>query len=122
MPDGVSQAPRHRRGWRGTEIDRDALSLYGRGSVGFDKQLALVFKPQLGSGRTKVPILGDLVRNASGQFVDLYVGGTLDQPDVRREPFPAIKEALENLQPSPLLPQMPPIPSSLRPNLFSPRR
>jgi hypothetical protein len=62
------------------------------------------------------------VRIGRGQIVELYVGGTLDQPDVRREPFPGIKEALENLQPSPLLPQMSPIPSSLRPNLLSPRR
>jgi hypothetical protein len=103
------------------DLDGDALTLRGRGSMGFDKQLALVFQPQLGSRRNQVPIFSALLRSASGQVVELYVGGTLDQPGVRREPFPAVKEALENLQP-PVLPSMTPDPSTLLPNLSTPPR
>ncbi len=104
------------------DLNGDALSLSGRGSVGFNRQLALAFRPQLGSSRSKVPILGDLLRSASGQIVELYVGGTADQPEVHREPFPDIKEALENLQAAPILPNMTPAPSTLRPNFLGPRR
>jgi hypothetical protein len=104
------------------DLSGDALSLAGRGSMGFDRQLALVFKPQLGGNRVKVPVLSNLFRSASGQIVELYVGGTADQPDVRQEPLPAIREALENLQAMPLLQQMQPVPSSLRPNSLIPRR
>jgi len=104
------------------DLNGDALSLAGRGSMGFDKQLALAFKPQLGNSRAKIPILGDFLRSASGQIVELYVGGTLEHPETHREPFPAIKEALEHLQAIPILPQMPPVPSGLRPGLMAPWR
>jgi hypothetical protein len=88
------------------DLNGDALSLSGRGSMSFDRQLALVFRPQLGRSGASVPILSNLLRSASSQIVELYVGGTPDQPDVSREPFPAIKDALENLQ-APILPGMP---------------
>jgi hypothetical protein len=103
------------------DLHGDALSLAGRGSVGFDKQLALLFQPQLGSRGARVPIISDLLRSASGQIVELYVGGTVDQPDVSQEPFPGIKEALENLQP-PILPPMAPEMNNSRPNPSQPRR
>ncbi len=98
------------------DLNGDALSLSGRGSMGFDRQLALEFRPQLGSSRTKVPILSSLLRTASGEIVELYVDGTTDQPHVHREPLPSIRQALENLQP-PILPNMAPAPGGQRPNI-----
>jgi hypothetical protein len=85
------------------DLNGDALSLQGRGYLSFDKQLGLRFHPKVGRGGIRVPIISDVVDGASSQILELYVDGTLDNPEVRREPFPGLKEAIENLQPPGLL-------------------
>jgi hypothetical protein len=104
------------------DLNGDALSLYGRGYVSFDKQLGLRFRPEVGRGSFHVPIISDLIKGASGQILELYIGGTLENPDVRREPFPGLKEAIENLQPPALLQPTGQQPNTSRPNWLVPRR
>jgi hypothetical protein len=96
--------------FRKIDLNGDALSLKGAGYLSFDKQLGLRFHPKVGRGGLRLPIISDVMDGASSQILELYVGGTLDNPDVRREPFPGLKEALDNLQPPPFL--QPPAPAS----------
>jgi len=84
----------------------DAVSLYGRGEASLDKELNLIFHSIVGRNASAVPLLKTIVGQASEQLLRVRVGGTFDQPDIRREALPVVGSMFEqfraDIQPKPL--------------------
>ena len=84
----------------------DAVSLYGRGEASLDKELNLIFHSIVGRNASAVPLLKTIVGSASEQLLRVRVGGTFDNPDIRREALPVVGNMLEqfraDIQPRPL--------------------
>jgi hypothetical protein len=76
----------------------DAISLRGRGDMDFQSNINLKFFPTVGRGEIDLPIVQQMFRGASEQMFPIYVGGTLQNPDIRKEAFPAVNQALQPLQ------------------------
>ena len=86
------------RKFRFDQIDLvgNAMSLRGRGYVGFDERVSLDFysKPPRTPG--SIPIISRLVSGATSGWVNVKVGGTLDKPKTSVQP--SINNALPFLQ------------------------
>ena len=54
-------------------------------------------QPIVGRGEMGVPILKEVFHGASRQFMLVHVGGTLEDPETRREAFPNVNQALQQL-------------------------
>lgn len=76
----------------------DAVSLYGRGETNFDRELNLVFYSLVGPAKLPVPLLNTLVGKASQQIWQLKVSGTMANPKIEREAFPAVNQVLQQIQ------------------------
>jgi hypothetical protein len=76
----------------------DALSLYGRGDTNFDRNLNLTFYSLVGPGGFTVPLLSSMAGQASKQMLQLKVDGSIDNPQIHREAFPAVNQALQQIQ------------------------
>lgn len=100
----------------------DAINLEGKGEIGFDRGVRLTFDTNVGNGGLYVPVVTDLLRGAGRQINQLHVGGTLDEPEVQNEPFPALNQAMQQLDGPPRTPVVEPAPQTSRsPNLNRPR-
>ncbi|HVU86574.1 MAG TPA: hypothetical protein VHD36_04595 [Pirellulales bacterium] len=76
----------------------DAISLRGTGEMGTDKQLQLMFYTVVGRDQWKVPLVSDVLGGASQQLMAIYVDGSINHPEVRKEALPAVNEALREIQ------------------------
>ena len=76
----------------------DAISLLGKGQMDFDRHLDLTFHAMVGRDEFRVPIVRDVIGEASKQVLLIHVGGTLDNPLTRKEAFPGVNQALQTLQ------------------------
>ncbi len=85
----------------------DAISLLGGGEVDREGNVRLTFRSMLGRNEVQIPIVRELFRGASEQIVLVRVGGTLQNPLVRREAFPGVNQALQMLQGSATTTQRP---------------
>ena len=87
-----------------TQIDLlgDAVSLYGKGEINFDGEIEkLVFHSivsVVGRNDFSVPLLKNLIGEASQQIMQIHVGGTLDNPKIHNEVLPGLNQALQQLQ------------------------
>ena len=70
----------------------DAISLAGSGTVKLEGERAvnLRLSPLYGRNERRVPIVSDVMREASGRVFDLHVTGPLESPTVRPEPLPDV--------------------------------
>ncbi len=81
------------------DLSGDAVSLQGRGELNLaDDRLNLVFRTVVGSDASRLPAVKQLLGGASQQIMLLHVGGTLANPQIRREAFPGVNQVLEQLQ------------------------
>ena len=80
------------------DFSGDAISLLGKGEVGFDKQIRLTFHAMVGRNENRMPVLKDVLGGASKQIMLIHAEGSLDQPALRREAFPGVNQALQQLQ------------------------
>jgi hypothetical protein len=80
------------------EFRGDAISLLGKGEMDFQRNIQLTFHAIVGSGELGVPVLREIVGGASSQIMLIHADGTLEDPEVRREAFPAVNQALQQLQ------------------------
>jgi len=80
------------------DFNGDAISLLGRGEMNFESQILLTFHAVVGRAQLNLPVLRDVVGGASEQIMSIHVGGTLQDPQVRREAFPAVNKALQFLK------------------------
>lgn len=75
----------------------DAISLLGKGGMNFNQQLDLTLHAMVGRQRQRIPVLSELVGGASQQIMLIHVGGTLANVELRREPFPVVSQAVQQL-------------------------
>jgi hypothetical protein len=79
----------------------DTMSLVGAGEMNFQSDIRLTLHAMVGRGERDLPLLHDLLGGASQQLMLIHVGGTLQNPETRREPFPGVARALQQLQSAP---------------------
>ncbi len=79
-------------------LNGDAISLLGTGEMDFQGNINLVFHSLVGRGDLGLPLVRDVLGGASQQFMQIRVGGTLQSPETRREPFPGVNQAIQQLQ------------------------
>lgn len=97
------------------EFIGDAVSLQGKGTMGFDHKLNLDFVP-VGKHSKDIPVFGKVFGAASQELVTITVTGSLDNPQVEQESFPGIKDSLKKIFPGPSDPDAAP----KRPGIFRP--
>jgi hypothetical protein len=76
----------------------DVVNLYGVGYTNFDQQLNLVFSGVIGRRDFRLPMVKQIVGQASGQLMRLYVDGTLAAPHVTTEALPQINQLLQQIR------------------------
>jgi hypothetical protein len=76
----------------------DAISLLGMGQLNFDRQVNLTFHSIVGRTEHQVPILRNVLGEASQQIMQIHVEGTIDHPTTRSEAFPRVSQAIQKLQ------------------------
>jgi hypothetical protein len=76
----------------------DAVNLYGKGTVDFQKNLHLVFHTNFRPSRLPLPLVRNVLGQASQQILQVHVDGTFDNPQIRNEAFPAMNQALQQIQ------------------------
>jgi hypothetical protein len=60
-----------------------------------------VFTAIVGRADAGVPVLRNFFTGASQQFMQIHVDGNLRDPQITREAFPVVNQALKNLQEDP---------------------
>ena len=76
----------------------DMLSLLGKGEMDFQQNIRLSFHAAVGRGQLNLPLLKDLFADASRQIMLIHVTGTLQNPEMRKEAFPGVNQAIQQLQ------------------------
>ncbi len=76
----------------------DAVSLYGQGTTNFDQQLNLAFHGVLGRNDARLPIVKNLIDRTGEQFLQMYVGGTISNPQIHTQPLPGINNLIQQIQ------------------------
>ena len=77
----------------------DAISLVGNGEMDFQGRINLIFHSMVGRADRSLWGLRVVLGGASQQIMQIHVSGTLQNPETRREPFPGVNHALQQLQP-----------------------
>jgi hypothetical protein len=80
------------------DFQGDAISLRGKGEMDFQSNIKLNFYTTVGRGEVDLPVIKEVFRGASQQIMQIHVGGTLQNPETRREAFPVVNQALQQLQ------------------------
>jgi hypothetical protein len=76
----------------------DAISLRGAGEMDFQQSIRMTFHAIVGRGNLNIPLVKELFTGASQQIMLIHAGGTLQNPEIRKEPFPVVGQALQLLQ------------------------
>jgi hypothetical protein len=76
----------------------DAISLLGSGEMDFQQAIRLTFHAVVGRGELNIPLVKELFTGASQQIMLIHAGGTLQDPQIRKEAFPVVSQALQQLQ------------------------
>jgi len=77
----------------------DAISLKGHGEATLDHRINLRFYTLVGRREFSLAPLRTMLQQASKQILLIDVTGTLEQPDLRRKPLPALRETLDQIFP-----------------------
>ena len=79
----------------------DTISLVGNGEMNLQGEIRMKLHAMVGRGERDLPVIHDLIGGASQQIMLVHVGGTLQNPETSREPFPGIARAIQQLQNDP---------------------
>ena len=80
-------------------LDGDAINLQGHGELTLDGHTNPIrMQLHASGGRGGFPLVSGMLNETSRQILLIHVGGTLDHPTTRTEPFPAANQALQQLQ------------------------
>ena len=80
------------------DFNGDAISLRGKGEMDFQSAIKLTFHAIVGRGELNLPIIKQVFSGASQQIMLIHVDGTLQNPETRKEAFPGVNQALQQLQ------------------------
>ncbi len=80
------------------DFSGDAVSLLGKGEMDMQHNIQLAFHAIVGRGELNVPVVSQVFSGASQQIMMIRVGGTLQEPEMRRDPFPGVSQAVQALQ------------------------
>lgn len=76
----------------------DAVSLYGQGTTNFDQQLNLAFHGVLGQNNSRLKMIRNLIDRTGEQFMQMYVDGTISNPQVHTQALPGINQLIQQIQ------------------------
>lgn len=76
----------------------DAVSLYGQGTTNFDQELQLVFHGVMGRNDFRLPLVKNIVDLTGQQFMQMYVDGTIGNPQIHTQPLPGINQLIQQIQ------------------------
>lgn len=92
---------------RRIDLHGDAIDLSGQGELKLDGHTNPIrLQLHASGGRGPFPLVSDILSEASQQILLIHVGGTLDHPVARTEPFPAANQVLQQLQAGPDKPSL----------------
>ncbi|MBX7166753.1 MAG: DUF3971 domain-containing protein [Pirellulales bacterium] len=80
------------------DFNGDAITLCGKGQMDLERRVDLRFHALVGRDEIRVPVLREVMGEASQQILQIHVGGTLDAPTTYREPLPGINHVLQALR------------------------
>lgn len=75
----------------------DAISLLGTGEMDLQQTLRMTFHAEVGRGDLNLPVLKEVFSGASKQIMQIRVDGTLRDPVMKKEAFPGVNQALQQL-------------------------
>ena len=81
------------------ELNGDALSLIGQGTVNLDSEIDMDFYTTMGRNRWFIPVLTKLYHAGSKQVWWVEVDGTLGKPNTEHQVLPALTDPLKKLFP-----------------------
>jgi hypothetical protein len=76
----------------------DAVSLYGEGTTNFDQQLNLAFHGVIGQNNARLPMIKNLIDRTGEQFMQMYVDGTVSNPQIHTQALPGINQLIQQIQ------------------------
>jgi hypothetical protein len=76
----------------------DAVSLFGKGYTNFDQQLNLAFYGVVGRNEIRLPLLKDFVSQVGQSTMQMYVDGTLADPQIHTQAFPMVNQLIKQIQ------------------------
>ncbi|MDG2384651.1 MAG: AsmA-like C-terminal region-containing protein [Pirellulaceae bacterium] len=86
------------------DLSGDAITLKGIGEMSLERKLNLDFYSIVGREQLWSPIVRPFLGEASRQFLQIHVDGTLDNPVTRQEVLPGLNETLQQLFPEQIAP------------------
>ena len=78
-------------------LEGEAVSLYGNGWMSFDEELSLDFYSLVGRQRLAIPLINQVVAEASKGLLRIDVAGSLDKPRVNGTAFPELDGTMERI-------------------------
>lgn len=81
------------------DFSGDVVSLKGRGRIHHQQQIDLKFYPLVGREEWHLPVMRPLLGETGRELMLIEVTGTLDQPEIRRVPFPRLDAQWQQLFP-----------------------
>jgi hypothetical protein len=91
------------------EFAGDAISLVGTGEMNFNSDIQANLAAIVGRSDWQLPLFKNVMGQASQQIMQIRVDGNLASPNIHREAFPGISQALEQLQAG-MQPRVQPLP------------
>jgi hypothetical protein len=76
----------------------DVVDLHGYGETGFDQHVKLAFRAELGPREYALPFVKNVVGQASQGIMQLYVDGSLTDPQVTTEAFPGFNQMIQQIR------------------------
>ena len=76
----------------------DAVSLLGKGETNFDQQLNLVFHGVVGRNEIRLPLVKNFFDQVGQQTLQMYVDGTLSDPQIHTQALPGINNLIQQIQ------------------------
>ena len=76
----------------------DAVSFYGKGYTNFDHQLNLVFHGVVGRNEIRIPFVKNFVDQVGQQTFQMYVDGTLADPQFHHQALPGINNLIQQIR------------------------
>ena len=78
-------------------LEGDAVSLYGNGWMSFDEEINMDFYSLVGRQRLAIPLINQVVAEASKGLLRIDVAGSLDQPTINGTAFPELDGTMERI-------------------------